>query len=54
MFYEFSQEKPAFGPHKVRADIFNRLFGSLPFRSGSRLHYLVPLAQSVAKVPSRE
>ena len=33
----FFQEKPASGLRKVRADIFDRFFGSLPFRSGSRL-----------------
>src|SRR3989338_2628634 len=34
--FSFRKEKPAFGLHKVRADIFDRFFGSLPFRSGSR------------------
>ncbi len=34
--FQFRKEKPAFGLHKVQADIFDRFFGSLPFRSGSR------------------
>src|SRR3989338_2896706 len=34
--FNFRKEKPAFGFHKVRADIFDRFFGSLPFRSCSR------------------
>ena len=34
--FQFQKEKPAFGLHKVRVDIFDRFFGSLPFRSGSR------------------
>src|SRR3989344_5668055 len=44
-FY-FRKEKPAFGLHKVRADIFDRFFGSLPFRSGSRLHSRVSVGQA--------
>ena len=32
--FQFEKENPASGLHKVRADIFDRFFGSLPFRSG--------------------
>jgi hypothetical protein len=34
--FQFRKEKPTFGLYKVRADIFDRFFGSLPFRSDSR------------------
>src|SRR3989344_4286910 len=44
--FNFRKEKPAFGLHKVRADIFDRFFGSLPFRSDSRLHFSVSVGQA--------